>query len=102
MLNKEKLAGRNRNDTEVTSISSKAPSPQPRSVESRPGSSLSTAKNNLISEEKAKAFEIFKSGYPAGEWIEGQKKLLKNKYTEAKSLGEKANSCRTRISTSLH
>jgi hypothetical protein len=93
MLNKEKLAGKNRSDTEITA--SKPPTPQPSS---RPVSSLSTAKNSLISEEKAKAFEIFKAGYPAGEWIDGQKKLLKTKYTAAKSLGETANTCRTRIS----
>ncbi|TPX61137.1 hypothetical protein SpCBS45565_g07339 [Spizellomyces sp. 'palustris'] len=50
-----------------------------------------------LTTEKAKAFEIFKRGYPSGEWIEGQKALLKNKYTEAKALGEQASQLRSAI-----
>ncbi|KAJ3149855.1 Kinesin- protein 6 [Geranomyces michiganensis] len=50
-----------------------------------------------LTTEKAKAFDIFKQGYPSGAWIEGQKTLLKGKYTEAKALGEKANQLRTDI-----
>ncbi|KAI8819646.1 P-loop containing nucleoside triphosphate hydrolase protein [Fimicolochytrium jonesii] len=52
-----------------------------------------------LTSEKAKAFEIFKQGYPSGEWIEGQKTLLKGKYNDAKALGEKANQLRTEIKT---
>ncbi|TPX57666.1 hypothetical protein PhCBS80983_g03680 [Powellomyces hirtus] len=50
-----------------------------------------------LTSEKAKAFEIFKQGYPSGAWIEGQKTFLKGKYGEAKALGEKANQLRTEI-----
>ncbi|KNC96077.1 uncharacterized protein SPPG_08467 [Spizellomyces punctatus DAOM BR117] len=50
-----------------------------------------------LTTEKAKAFEIFKRGYPSGEWIEGQKTLLKNKYAEAKALGEQASQLRSAI-----
>eukprot|EP00842_Homolaphlyctis_polyrhiza_P004252 jgi/Hompol1/4828/HPOL_003988-RA len=50
-----------------------------------------------LTTEKAKAFEIFRSGYPSSEWIDGQKALLKHKYAEAKSLGEAANKLRTEI-----
>ncbi|KAJ3149071.1 Kinesin- protein 6 [Geranomyces variabilis] len=50
-----------------------------------------------LTTEKAKAFDIFKQGYPSGAWIEGQKTLLKGKYGEAKALGEKANQLRTDI-----
>ncbi|KAJ3222748.1 Kinesin- protein 6 [Clydaea vesicula] len=53
--------------------------------------------NTSLTADKAKAFEIFKSGYPAGSWIDGQKLLLKQKYVEAKSLGEKANAMRNEI-----
>ncbi|KAJ3017417.1 Kinesin- protein 6 [Thoreauomyces humboldtii] len=51
-----------------------------------------------LTSEKAKAFEIFKSGYPSGSWIEGQKTLLKGKYGDAKALGEKAHQLRTDMS----
>ncbi|KAI8836152.1 hypothetical protein BC829DRAFT_493426 [Chytridium lagenaria] len=47
--------------------------------------------------EKARAFEIFKNGYPSGSWIDGQKMLLRTKYAEAKALGEEANRLRTGI-----
>ncbi|KAI9004754.1 hypothetical protein BC832DRAFT_64456 [Gaertneriomyces semiglobifer] len=52
-----------------------------------------------LTTEKAKAFEIFKQGYPAGDWIDSQKSLLKTKYGEAKALGEKANGYRNEIKT---
>ncbi|KAJ3219561.1 hypothetical protein HDU67_000506 [Dinochytrium kinnereticum] len=45
--------------------------------------------------EKARAFEIFKSAYPSGGWIDGQKTLLREKYGEAKALGEVANRLRS-------
>jgi kinesin family protein 6/9 len=51
-----------------------------------------------LSTEKAKAFEIFKNGYPSGAWIDGQKALLKTKYGEAKALGETAQKNRNEIS----
>ena len=51
-----------------------------------------------LTTEKAKAFEIFKSGYPSGPWIDGQKSLLKTKYTQAKALGESAQQIRNEIS----
>lgn len=78
-----------------------------RSVPSTPDkSNRDSATNNTqapnLSEEKAKAFEIFKSGYPAGSWIDGQKQVLKVKYSEAKNLGEKANSYRNEISILFH
>ncbi|KAJ8330172.1 hypothetical protein O5D80_001743 [Batrachochytrium dendrobatidis] len=50
-----------------------------------------------LSTEKANAFEIFRREYPASEWIDGQKSVLKEKYAEAKSLGEHANTLRTNI-----
>lgn len=65
--------------------------------------SLSTLKKGIpkLTTEKAKAFEIFKNGYPSGPWIDGQKQLLKTKYTEAKALGENAQRIRNEISKSL-
>jgi hypothetical protein len=62
--------------------------------------SLSTLKKSIpkLTTEKAKAFEIFKNGYPSGPWIDGQKQLLKNKYSEAKALGENAQKIRNEIS----
>ncbi|KAL2914503.1 hypothetical protein HK105_206070 [Polyrhizophydium stewartii] len=47
--------------------------------------------------EKARAFEIFRRGYPSSEWIDGQKSLLKAKYSQAKTLGEAANQLRAEI-----
>lgn len=52
-----------------------------------------------LSQDKAKAFEIFKRGYPSGDWIDNQKGILKEKYTLAKSLGEQAQALRVQIST---
>jgi hypothetical protein len=52
-----------------------------------------------LSTEKAKAFELFKQSYPPSEWIDGQKKLLKTKYNDAKKLGEAAHSLRNQMST---
>lgn len=57
-----------------------------------------TASVPQLTTEKAKAFEIFKQGYPSGAWIEGQKSLLKEKYSEAKALGERASGLRAEIS----
>ena len=37
-----------------------------------------------LTTEKAKAFEIFKSGYPSGAWIDNQKTILKQKYFSEK------------------
>ena len=54
-----------------------------------------------LTTEKAKAFEIFKNGYPSGAWIDGQKALLKKKYGEAKSLGEVAQANRNEISMEI-
>lgn len=80
-------------DNVAEDLKSNSPTPQ-----SRPNSSLTARKTAFISEEKAKAFEIFRSGYPAGAWIDGQKALLKNKYSQAKSMGENANKHRAGIS----
>lgn len=92
-----------------------APSPPPSqlapkrsesSLSNDPSSSMSNNTNYspsasaTLSPEKAKAFEIFKAGYPAGSWIDGQKNLLKGKYADAKQLGERANSMRSEISKS--
>lgn len=52
-----------------------------------------------LSNDKAKAFEIFKRGYPSGDWIDNQKHILKEKYTVAKRIGEEANSLRLRMKT---
>ena len=52
-----------------------------------------------LSTDKAKAFEIFKRGYPSGDWIDNQKGILKEKYAQAKALGESANQLRISIST---
>jgi hypothetical protein len=62
--------------------------------------SISKLKKSIpkLTTEKAKAFEIFKNGYPSGSWIDGQKALLKSKYTEAKALGENAQKVRNEIS----
>ncbi|KAH6594578.1 hypothetical protein BASA50_006528 [Batrachochytrium salamandrivorans] len=57
---------------------------------------LSTSIPSLTT-QKAKAFEIFRRDYPSSEWIDGQKGILKSKYTEAKALGELANRLRTDI-----
>ena len=92
MLNKQK--GQETSNT-PTSISDSS-SPTPRSTSH--SRSSSAIKTELAATEKAKAFEIFKNGYPAGSWIDGQKALLKTKYTEAKSVGEKANNYRNEIS----
>jgi kinesin family protein 6/9 len=50
-----------------------------------------------LTPDKAKAFEIFKGGYPSGNWIDNQKGILKEKYLQAKNLGETANNLRIRI-----
>ncbi|KAI9095922.1 kinesin-like protein KIF6 [Phlyctochytrium arcticum] len=50
-----------------------------------------------LTSDKARAFEIFKSGYPSGAWIDGQKQLLKGKYAVAKQLGEVACGLRDQI-----
>jgi hypothetical protein len=57
------------------------------------------ASKQQLSTEKARAFELFKRSYPASEWIESQKQILKIKYTEAKKLGEAAHSLRDKMST---
>ncbi|KAJ3043781.1 Kinesin- protein 6 [Rhizophlyctis rosea] len=41
----------------------------------------------VLSTEKAKAFDIFKSGHPSGTWIDGQKEVLRDKIVEVKGLG---------------
>jgi hypothetical protein len=51
-----------------------------------------------LSTDKARAFEIFKRGYPSGEWIDNQKGILKGKYTTAKKLGETAYQLRLKMS----
>ncbi|KAI8807854.1 kinesin-like protein KIF6-like protein [Cladochytrium replicatum] len=51
----------------------------------------------VLTADKAKAFEIFKEGYPSSGWIENQKLLLKEKYQQARLLGEQANSLRSEI-----
>lgn len=48
----------------------------------------------VLSMEKAKAFEMFKRGYPSSDWIDAQKELLKSRYIAAKQLGEHANNLR--------
>jgi hypothetical protein len=51
-----------------------------------------------VNNQKAQAFEIFKRGYPSGDWIDNQKGILKDKYAQAKFLGESANELRIKIS----
>ncbi|XP_018118191.1 kinesin-like protein KIF6 isoform X2 [Xenopus laevis] len=46
---------------------------------------------------RQEAFEIFKRDYPDRVTIEDNKRLLKQRFTEAKSLGEAVNKVRTRI-----
>jgi kinesin family member 6/9 len=50
-----------------------------------------------LTTEKAQVFEIFKKDYPSGQWIENQKSLLRQKYAEAKALGDEANILRMDI-----
>ncbi|KAJ3243274.1 Kinesin- protein 6 [Chytriomyces hyalinus] len=50
-----------------------------------------------LTTDMAKLFEAFKAEYPGSQWIEDQKAALKTKYTEAKKLGELANSLRIGI-----
>jgi kinesin family protein 6/9 len=50
-----------------------------------------------LSTEKARVFEVFRREYPGIEWIDSQKALLKEKYAEAKGLGEEANRLRCGI-----
>ncbi|XP_075451488.1 kinesin-like protein KIF6 isoform X4 [Ascaphus truei] len=50
-----------------------------------------------ISLGRQEAFEIFKRDYADGGTIEDNKKLLKQRYAEAKSLGEEVNKVRNRI-----
>ncbi|KAI9206079.1 kinesin family member 6 [Polychytrium aggregatum] len=81
------------------------PSPQPVSIPRAPLDSSKSedkgaarkAAESMISTEKAKAFEIFKSGYPSSGWIDGQKAILKEKYSLAKALGEQAHDLRSKI-----
>ena len=47
---------------------------------------------------RQEAFEIFRRDYHNNQAIEDNKVLLKQKYAEAKSLGEKVNQARTKIS----
>ena len=64
------------------------------------GDSKTDLRNSIpaLTTAKAKAFEIFRNGYPSSEWIDGQKTLLKQKYIDAKALGESANHLRLQIS----
>lgn len=99
MINKQRAAGDIGKKVSSDPLSSTSPAPTiPTEPHTRTSSGSGASRNQLISAEKAKAFEIFKSGYPAGGWIDGQKKLLKAKYAEAKKLGEKANNLRNEIS----
>ena len=50
---------------------------------------------------KQEAFEIFKRDYEDNDAIEEQKKLLKKKYADAKTLGELINVSRNKISKSI-
>ena len=53
-----------------------------------------------LTTEKAQAFEIFKESYPATGWIEDKKAILKGMYSDAKKMGENAQSLRNEISNS--
>ena len=47
---------------------------------------------------RQEAFEIFRRDYEHNQTIEDNKTILKQRYAEAKSLGENVNQCRTSIS----
>ncbi|XP_033735819.1 kinesin-like protein KIF6 [Pecten maximus] len=70
---------------------------------SRPNSSRrreEQAKNKILgdmSQGRQEAFEIFRRDYPQKETIEQNKVHLKQRYAEAKSLGEKVNKTRKKI-----
>lgn len=51
-----------------------------------------------MSTGRQEAFEIFKRDYPQNPMIEENKDALKQKYVEAKKLGEIVNKSRTKIS----
>jgi kinesin family protein 6/9 len=51
-----------------------------------------------MSTGRQEAFEIFKRDYADNNLIEDQKKFLKKGYAEAKTLGEKINISRNKIS----
>ena len=90
-----------RNDS-TSMIRNSVPTSQVASTESRFSLTLSTP--NLaksmpqLTTEKARVFEIFRKEYPGTECIDNQKTLLKEKYAEAKALGEEANKLRCGIS----
>ncbi|KAJ3055592.1 Kinesin- protein 6 [Rhizophlyctis rosea] len=54
---------------------------------SSPNATTPTGSVPILSTEKAKAFDIFKSGHPSGTWIDGQKEGLRDKIVEVKALG---------------
>ena len=53
---------------------------------------------NLLA-DRNKAFELFRKSYRKNEVIEENKAILKEKYTEAKALGQKVNERKKRISS---
>ena len=53
-----------------------------------------------LSMGRQEAFEIFRRDYEHNQTINDNKQLLKDRYAEAKSLGEKVNHTRTKISKS--
>ncbi len=52
-----------------------------------------------MSAGRQEAFDHFRRDNPLNQKLEEHKRILKQRYTEAKTLGEETNLCRNRIST---
>lgn len=73
-----------------------------RRLESKNGGSITNERSQPTEHmPNNEEFEKFELQHPSYEWIEQQKKLLKQKYIGAKTLGESANKLRQEISTYL-
>lgn len=51
-----------------------------------------------MSAGRQEAFDHFRRDNPLNQKLEEHKKILKQRYTQAKTLGEEVNHCRNRIS----
>jgi hypothetical protein len=54
-----------------------------------------------MSAGRQEAFDHFRRDNPLNEKLEEHKRILKQRYTEAKTLGEEINQCRNRISKNI-
>ena len=50
-------------------------------------------------QDKKKSFEVFRQSYHANAAVEENKKLLRQRYTQAKGMGQKVNAARSTINT---